>query len=512
MNVLIRSDASLDIGSGHVMRCLALADALRARGMHCRFVCRAHPGHLIDKIRQRGFEVHALPHRPKWRPTELDSPHAAWLGADWRTDVEETKLGAGGTAPDWLIVDHYALDARWERAQRPHVAKIMVIDDLADRAHDCDLLLDQNLQARPDRYQGLVPETCQLLLGPRFALLRPQFHEARKTLRPRDGQVRRILVAFGGVDAQGATLLALEAIARLGRPDIAVDVVITTANPHRDEIEARCAELPNVRLQQDVEDMADPMAAADLAIGAGGSMSWERCCLGLPTIVMATADNQLAQSEDLVREGAQLYLGRVADVDAARLARVLDEVLRQPAWLAHMAERGQALVDGRGCQRVVAHILASDLHLRRARMQDCEALYAWRNHPDVRTWSSDSNTIDWYSHERWFGAAIGDSQRDLLIAEYEGQPIGVLRYDVNGDTARVSVYLVPGITGRGWGTALLVAGERWLRSERPRVRTCEAEILGDNRTSLALFAGAGFRLVRGLYAKELNEPSRNPDR
>jgi UDP-2,4-diacetamido-2,4,6-trideoxy-beta-L-altropyranose hydrolase len=357
MNVLIRADASIAIGSGHVMRCLTLADALRERGAQCRFVCREHPGHLIENIRQRGFEVRTLPHRAGWCPTGTDSAHAAWVGADWETDAQETELGAGKTAPDWLIVDHYALDARWERALRPHVGRIMVIDDLADRPHDCDLLLDQNLQARPDRYRGLIPETCQRLLGPRYALLRPQFLEARKSLRERDGQVRRILVAFGGVDAQGATLLALEAIARLDRPDIAVDVVITSACPHRQEIEARCGKLPNVRLHVDVENMAGLMAAADLAIGAGGSMTWERCCLGLPSLAISIAENQRSIAEACARLGTLTHIGTLSEVDVSCLAEQISILLRSPARLIDMSRSAMELVDGHGSERLVTMMM-----------------------------------------------------------------------------------------------------------------------------------------------------------
>jgi UDP-2,4-diacetamido-2,4,6-trideoxy-beta-L-altropyranose hydrolase len=283
--------------------------------------------------------------------------HAAWLGADWAQDAEQTKLGLHGIAPDWLIVDHYGIDARWERALRPYVGKIMVIDDLADREHDCDLLLDQNLQSRPNRYQGLVPETCRLLLGPRYALLRPQFSEARKRLRARDGRVRRILVAFGGVDAQGATLLSLEAIARLNRPDIAVDAVITSAYPKRQAIESRCQQLPNVRIHCDVEDMAGLMANADLAIGAGGAMTWERCCVGLPSLVIAIADNQRSIAEACAAQGSLVYLGAYGELKSEYLASELYALLHQPAKLISISMAARKLVDEHGCQRVVSGLI-----------------------------------------------------------------------------------------------------------------------------------------------------------
>lgn len=495
MNVLIRADASLEIGSGHVMRCLTLADALRERGAQCRFVCRAHPGHLIDKIRQHGFEVHALPHHPDWRPTEADPAHAAWLGADWEKDAEETLVALQGERFDWLVVDHYALDARWERALRPHVGRIMAIDDLADRAHACDLLLDQNLQPGPDRYRGLVPENCELLLGPRYALLRPQFLDARKSLRARDGVVRRILVAFGGVDAQGATLLALEVIARLNRPEIAVDVVITSACPHRQAIEARCAALPNVRLHVDVEDMAGLMANADLAIGAGGSMIWERCCLGLPTLLLALADNQIEVGRQLAKKGAAWFLGSQEALSAEDLSHVLHAAVAMPESLSLLARQAHVLVDGLGARRLAVFLTRDGLRLRPATLDDAETLFHWRNHPEVRRWSAHPEPLELSEHRQWLEKTLTGGKSVLLIGECGEEGVGVVRFDFSDEReVIVSIYLNPAHLHQGWGRALLQAAERWIVTERGPIERFRARIMAGNTLSRALFEKAGYRV------------------
>ena len=226
----------------------------------------------------------------------------------------------------------------------------MAIDDLADRHHDCDLLLDQNLQ-EPGRYAGLVPVNCQVLLGPRYALLRPQFAAERRRLRPREGKAARLLVFFGGADAGAETLKALEAIRLIDRPGLTVDIVIGQTNPHRATIEAACHALPGFTFHCQVGNMASLMADADLFIGAGGTSSWERCCIGLPALVIATADNQIAQSLTLANAGAHRYAGRASSVTTEHLVNEISSLMSQQDLLQHMSIQGMNLVDGLGTER-----------------------------------------------------------------------------------------------------------------------------------------------------------------
>jgi UDP-2,4-diacetamido-2,4,6-trideoxy-beta-L-altropyranose hydrolase len=233
------------------------------------------------------------------------------LGADWTIDAEQTQIGIGARLVDWLIVDHYAIDARWERTLRPLCRKLMVIDDLADRVHDCDLLLDQNYYRNQNqRYVGLLTEQCRTLLGPGYVLLRPQFAETKKMYKERDGIVRRILVFFGGSDPTNLTGTVLSALQQLNKLEISVDVVVGLTNPNQKEIRALCDNLPNVNLYCNVSNMAALILKADLGIGAGGSAMWERCFLGLPTITVVSAENQLHTTEDVADIGAIEYLGR----------------------------------------------------------------------------------------------------------------------------------------------------------------------------------------------------------
>ena len=344
MKVVFRVDASIQIGSGHVMRCLTLAEALRASGAQCYFISRAHTGNLLDLIRQRGFAVTALaldlPSPLANTKVVFGSPkepvYVPWLGCEWKTDAEETIKAVSQLLPgniDWLVVDHYQLDAGWERLLRPHADKLMVIDDLANRQHDCDLLFDQNYYLDLGRrYKGLVSDKCVTLLGPEYVLLRSEFAIARQRLRLRDGSVRRILIFFGGSDPTNQTQKVMVALKLLGRLNIKADVVVGSANPERASIRAMCEELPNAVFHCQISNMAELISKADLGIGAGGSAMWERCYLGLPTITVIFAANQERTTVDVAGLGAIEFLGwadQLAPEDYARaLTRMISDAQR----------------------------------------------------------------------------------------------------------------------------------------------------------------------------------------
>ncbi len=485
MIVAIRADASVLLGSGHVMRCAALAEALCARAAQVIFICREGPGDMADWLAAAGFAVRRI----------------APGGDSWQDDAAATVAAMAGLKPDWLIVDHYRLDARWERQLAAHAGKILAIDDLADRPHACNVLLDQNFY--PDatrRYEPYLAPNCLRLLGPDYALLRGEFRQARARRRVRDGVVRRILCFFGGADAGNATGMALEALALLARPDIAVDVVIGASNPWRARIEQQCAALPQARFHCQVSNIAELIQAADLCIGAGGSSSWERCCLGLPSTVLAVADNQVEVARALSDQGCLQYLGRAADVSAARLAQALSALLADAAALCAMAERGAMLVDAQGSARV-AELLADGqapqqeapaICLRRATLADETRLLEWRNAPEVRAASFDSRLLALEEHQQWLRAVLADPARHLLVAEQAGQAVAVLRYDVSGAEAEVSIFLVPGLAGQGIGTSVLQEGSRWLREHQLQVGAVRARILNSNRASRAAFLKAGY--------------------
>jgi UDP-2,4-diacetamido-2,4,6-trideoxy-beta-L-altropyranose hydrolase len=309
MKVAFRVDAAISIGIGHVMRCLTLADALHARGAQCLFICRAHAGHIMQAIAEKGHQVTALPDlSSSITALPAESEYANWLGADWETDAFQTLEALAGYNWDWLIVDHYAVDARWERIARNACRRLMVIDDLANRQHDCDLLLDQNLGRHRDDYTELIAPTCEALIGPKYALLRPEFAELRaESLTRRVNPVlKRILITMGGVDKDNVTGQILDALRSCELPhDIVINVVMGTNAPWLDEVKRLASDMPhNTEVLIGVSNMARLMTDADLAIGAAGSTSWERCCMGLPSIQIVLASNQISAASALTNLGA----------------------------------------------------------------------------------------------------------------------------------------------------------------------------------------------------------------
>lgn len=327
---VIRADASITIGAGHVMRCLTLAHSLGRAGFEITFFCRQTPGNALEMIRRTGLLAHGL--------------NAA--ANNWETDAESVLSALSNRLPvDWLIVDHYGLDRQWESRLRPAARNILVIDDLADRPHDCDALLDQNYYRNAEqRYTSLVPSHCRLFLGPGFALLRDEFRTAAQNLRPRDGHVRRLLVTFGATDPTDETVKVLSALRSIDSPTISADVVVGVANPRRADIEALCATMPRVRCHVQTNRMAELMNAADLAIGAGGATTWERCILGLPALTVITADNQKQTASDLAAAGAIWLLGQANDLTANNYETALRTAIDSPARLRSLSSRARDIM------------------------------------------------------------------------------------------------------------------------------------------------------------------------
>lgn len=325
MRAVFRVDASNHIGAGHISRCLALADELAGRGVTVRFLCRDLPGHAGMSLSRSGYQVDWLPAFPDFNSVR---------GQEEDANASVRFLDKNDPA-DWLIVDHYCLDAPWERAMRPYVRHLMAIDDLANRAHACDVLLDHNFVADYEhRYMAYVPDHCLCLVGPRYALLRPEFDTARVQRKNRIASPRRLLVSFGGSDPTGETEKTLDALLLLSRSGLASDVIVGEQNPRSEAIHSLAARVPGAVVHVQPRNLAEIVATADLAIGACGVSALERCYIGVPQLVIVVVDNQVASALALAEIGAVVFLGYSQEVDAAAIAASLTGVLDHPERLA----------------------------------------------------------------------------------------------------------------------------------------------------------------------------------
>lgn len=497
MRVAIRVDASLAAGLGHVMRCLTLARELREHGATVSFISREHPGNLCSLIEERGFSVSRLP-VPTADMVFDDAPvHAAWLGASWHEDARQTLavLDTAAEKSDWLVVDHYAIDHRWETAVASSVTRMMVIDDLADRQHACALLLDQNLVAEFDtRYLGKVPATCTLLLGPKYALLQRDYAELHDAGVTPGGPIRRIFVFFGGADERNLTGRCLFAFLALGKSEIEVDVVISVDSPHASAIRRQVQGHGNIHLHSNLHSLAPLMRQADLAIGASGTTSWERLCLGLPALVVTLADNQRPIAEELNRRRLIRWLGHQDDVTEANFSQALRELFAQ-ASLKNEFASGMQIIDGKGVHRVRAAMVAtffSSLLARKVKLADESLLLEWANDPTARANAFAGLQITPQAHQQWFRSRVHNDDCHLYIVENEAsEALGQVRFERSEETWVVDYSLATVFRGCGMGRPLLDAA---------LLRFCTDEnapfVIGvvkvDNLASRRVFESLGF--------------------
>ncbi len=507
-----RVDASTTIGSGHLMRCLALADALKVHGAEIHFICRHVPAVYETRVTQRGFTLHPLPavDAPPLVDDNQSPPHAHWLGASWKADAQASlDILESLDGVDLLVIDHYAIDTRWERCVRAKAKKILVIDDLADRAHDCDFLLDQNFYAdQSTRYKRHLDEKTQCLLGPHYALLRPEFAEARKTFpraaRPLD-PVKRMNIGFGGVDAAGGSLKALEALKPwLEAKSLAVDVILGEASLHREAVEFWSKRYPTVTLHISPNNIAELLAVADLGLGAAGSMTWERACVGVPSIALSVAPNQQPIGVNAGRAGMHLFVGESREASVEQIRSAIAILISNPPLRQSFADRSLRLVDGEGAQRCVRHVFRPTISLRRAAIEDCEHVFAWRNAPANRRHAHDAREISFEEHRRWFERVLRTEDHVLLIGSDINGPVGVLSYDRKDEHWLTSIYLVPARHGEGLGAPLLLEGIDWLKSRYEGPITIHAEIQSENVASETVFQQAGYQKRFSTFATEVN--------
>ena len=513
-HILFRCDASLSIGSGHVIRCRTLARVLQQRGAEITFLCRHQSGDLICLLKQE-FHVLSLLKRPLTNCEGLEGRklYAAWLGCTQDQDAEEclTLIAQAATSKiNWLVVDHYGIDSVWEERviaglNGEHSIKLLAIDDLADRQHRADVLLDQNFFGNDTekRYSGLLPDHCRQLLGPHYALLGPEYAHLHP-LVPQRSELRRVLVFFGGVDPMNLTSRSLEALMSPDLASLAVDVVLGMQSTNRQEVEELTAQRPNTTLHDPLPSLAGLIARADLAIGAGGSTTWERACLGLPSIVVAIASNQLPFAQALHQEGELRLLGSDKSVGSEQIRHAITESLEK----IHIQSSGQRLTDGWGAERLSIALLGiqSNLRLKPASSLDESLLLRWANDPQVRQNSKTPQPIKSRNHTNWFKTSLSDPNRLILIAsDAQGCPLGQIRFDrksmsEESSQAFIDLSLDRCARGRGLGKELLILALKCISTNwGPNIEAI-AEVFETNISSQSTFSKAGFTLDKSRHS------------
>ena len=471
--LIIGAECGIQIGTGHVMRCLALAQSWKRAGGSAIFLLPEGSPGIEQRIRDDGFRLEALP-------------------CDGFADAVVNRMG--NCKPRVAVLDGYSFGAREQAALSEAGISVLAVDDYGHASdYRVRWVLNQNAGARPEIYAGHA-QGCRLLLGPSYALLRTEFLSWLGWWRAIPARATRILITIGGSDPDNLSLRMVEALIAGRLENIDVILAVGSNNPHLETLQlaAQRARTP-LRIMHNPIDMPALMAWADIAVSGAGGTSYELCFMGLPSLLFVIAENQRGVAEQLSGLSAALHAGAASDFDAqkfcAELGALIDSKERRTALSIH----ARALVDGMGADRVSAALRDREMTLRPLRETDCELLFSWTNDPAVRSASFHSEPVAWEGHQRWFSQKLQDAQSLIYIAEKpSGEAVGQVRFHLDGDKAVVSIVAAPEFRGAGWGKELISFSIRELVRQHPVCRV-DAFVKPVNLPSVRLFESAGFR-------------------
>jgi UDP-2,4-diacetamido-2,4,6-trideoxy-beta-L-altropyranose hydrolase len=487
--LLIRADASLAIGTGHVMRCLALAQAWRDAGGNALFAMADATPAVEERLRNEGFEI---------------ARAAVRVGS--AGDAEETGEQARKHGASWVVVDGYEFGAEYQASLKRHGLKVLFIDDIGHAGHySADLVLNQNAHAHEVFYPSRDAST-RLLLGPRYAMLRREFTSWREWRREIPAVARRVLVTMGGSDPDNITERVVEAL--LPEGDFEATIVAGGSNPHLARLREFAGHFDrSIRLVENSSNMPELIAGADVAVAGAGTTSWEMCFLGLPALLLVLADNQEGVAEALGQQGVMANLGRGSELARIAIATHLRNLAHSPNVRREMSGRGRALVDGRGAERVVSALKRESLSIRLIEEGDCRLLWEWANDPVVRVSAFSSEPIPWDGHVSWFREKLNDPSCRMFVAlDATGVPVGQIRFGDRGvsDTGFDIDITVDGrFRGLGYASRLIELGIN-RAGAGSGVQQFHAFVKPENVASVKAFERAGFTAAETVTVKGQN--------
>lgn len=469
--IVFRCDGSPLIGSGHVMRCLSLAEYLKAKAFEIIFWVSQETIEHIPHLTESGFK------------TTTHSPSEPY---------------------DWLIVDHYGLDREFEAEARGLANKIMVIDDLADRKHDCDILLDQTWGRRKTDYASLIPPHAIQLLGTSFAILREEFRNIREDLNRKFETPQSILICFGGVNPKQASEKAIAMLSDYTERTLDITITLGGNEDVLSPVEKAVSQAEktskhNYTLRQNANDMTALMTNADLAIGAGGTMSWERCAMALPCLTLELADNQANVLKQLDEVGAIENLGKIEELSDDDFLNAFKALINDSKTLKNMSDTAASICDARGVERILCHLLKPSLDklennvtIRMADKEDCEQVYQWQTEDGARQYARNPEPPQYEEHVQWFHNKIRCPSSYLFIVSTNGKPCGIARLDPKSDDKIESAYEVSIlISQQSQGKGVAKAALDQLSKYAPNANLI-AEVNAKNNASIQLFKNSGY--------------------
>ena len=483
--LIIRADASTRIGTGHIMRCIALAQAWQDRGGDVTFLSYCDSETLRQRIIDEDFDFIPI-EKPHPEPYDLSSTLKV---------LSAMRYDLSATCP-WLVLDGYHFTPNYQKVIRENGYRLLVIDDMAHIDHyHADILLNQNIHASSLRY------SCDMdtvkLLGCEYVLLRREFLKYKNWKREIPEKARKILVTMGGGDPDNVTLKVIKALNSLNDSDIEVKIVAGPMNPNINSLEKKLHNSPYaLGLLSRASNMPELMAWADIAISAGGSTCWELAFMGLPSLIITVADNQIEIAEGLQQACAEIHLGWHDEITPNSIAETLQKMLYNNERMEDISENGQRLVDGSGGKRILRSMLVSEMQIQLVKEENCELLWKWANDPKTRSASFHSNPIAWEQHCQWFTDKLNSSDCIIyLVSINQNNPFGQVRFDIKKNTAVISLSIAKEFRGLGMSSEMIKrACIQFFRENK--IQTVQALIKEKNMISISAFKKAGFVKIK----------------